>query len=264
MNQCSGLEGVSVAPTPHTPAGHEAQFRIYALGQPGKGRFIAAAPGSQQSRDFSRGSADGQAALPPKQKNIPKRGRFSGPFPIIPAEGNPDSDDRQIKQAQRRFVMKSSTIAKIFTFVAVTALALSIAPTAKADDKGCSNLSLQGTFAYTGTGFVVTPAVIAGPFAEVGTQTFDGTGGTTTTFTASQNGNIFQTTFTGTYTMNADCTGTITLIAPPPPPPAPQAPITITLFFVIDYNLSEFHAIETLPGAVVTRIGRRLFPGRNI
>jgi hypothetical protein len=152
---------------------------------------------------------------------------------------------------------------KDFHNAAVTALALSAAPTAKADNKGCSNNSLLGTFAYKGTGFVVTPAVVAGPFAEVGTQTFDGKGATTTTFTASQNGNIFQTTFTGTYTVNPDCTGTINLVAPPPPPPAPQTQITITLFFVIDDNLNEFHAIETLPGAVITRIGRRLLPGRT-
>lgn len=153
--------------------------------------------------------------------------------------------------------MKSSTIANTFTIAAVTALALSVAPTARADDKGCSNASLQGTFAYTGTGFIVTPAVAAGPFAEVGTQTFDGKGATTTTFTASQNGNIFQMTFTGTYTMNPDCTGTITLQTPAPFP-------TVTLFFVVGDNLNEFHAIETAPGAVVTRIGRRLFPGRNL
>jgi hypothetical protein len=103
----------------------------------------------------------------------------------------------------------------------------------------------------------VTPAVHAGPFAEVGTQTFDGKGATTTTFTASGNGNLFQATLTGTYTVNPDCTGTINL-------PFPAAGITVTLFFVIDDNLNEFRAIETLPGAVVTRIGRRLFPGRNI
>ena len=86
--------------------------------------------------------------------------------------------------------MKCSTIAKTFTIAAVTALALGIAPTAKADDKGCSNASLQGTFAYTSTGSISAPPEIAGPFAEVGTQTFDGNGGTTATATSSPNGNI--------------------------------------------------------------------------
>lgn len=72
------------------------------------------------------------------------------------------------------------TTAKTFTIAAVSALALGIAPAMSAADKGCSNASLQGTFAYTGTGFVVTPVARAGPFAEVGTQTFDGKGATTT------------------------------------------------------------------------------------
>ena len=43
--------------------------------------------------------------------------------------------------------MKRSTIAK--TFTAITAFALALAPSAKADDKGCTNNILQGTFAYT-------------------------------------------------------------------------------------------------------------------
>ena len=40
---------------------------------------------------------------------------------------------------------------------AVTALALGIAPPAKAQvvNKGCSNATLQGTFAYTSSGFIV-------------------------------------------------------------------------------------------------------------
>jgi len=149
--------------------------------------------------------------------------------------------------------MKRSTIARTFTIAAVSALVLGITPAASAADKGCSVASLQGTFAYTGTGFVVTPASFAGPFAEVGTQTFDGKGATTTTFTASQNGNIFQATLTGTYTVHPDCTGTVNL-------PFPASGITVTLFFVIDDNLTEFRAVETLPGAVVTRIARKQFP----
>jgi len=153
--------------------------------------------------------------------------------------------------------MKSSTIAKTFTIAAVTALALCIAPTANAQDKGCSNASLQGTYAYTGTGVIVTPAALAGPFAEVGTQTFDGQGHTTATATASQNGNIVQLTITGTYTVSPDCTGTLTLQVAP-------IGITVPVFIVIDSTGNEFQAIETSPGVVITRIGHKLYPGRNI
>jgi len=153
----------------------------------------------------------------------------------------------------KEMTMKRSTIARTFTIAAVSALVLGITPAASAADKGCSVASLQGTFAYTGTGFIVTPAAFAGPFAEVGTQTFDGKGATTTTFTASRNGNIFQATFTGTYTVNPDCTGTFNLSSA-------ELGFSVPLFFVIDDNLTEFRAVETLPGAVVTRIARKQFP----
>src|SRR5450432_4246823 len=105
----------------------------------------------------------------------------------------------------KEMIMKRNTIAKTFTIAAVAALALAIAPTAKADDKGCSNASLQGTFAFTSTGVITAPPAFAGPVSEVGTQTFDGRGNSTAVATLSQNGNILQVTITGTYTVNPDC-----------------------------------------------------------
>ncbi len=161
--------------------------------------------------------------------------------------------------------MKHSAIAKTFTIAAVTAIALAIAPTANADDKGCSNATLQGTFAFTSTGFITAPPPIAGPFAEVGTQTFDATGGTTLTATASQNGNIAQLTLKGTYTVNSDCTGTFSAagFATLAPNVAPLA-LTLHVSFAIANNRTEFHGIETDTGLVLTRIARKLFPGRNI
>jgi hypothetical protein len=51
--------------------------------------------------------------------------------------------------------MKHSTIAKIFAFAAVSAIALSTAPAAKAENRGCTNASVLGTFAYTSTGYIV-------------------------------------------------------------------------------------------------------------
>ena len=44
----------------------------------------------------------------------------------------------------KEMIMKRSTIAKTFTIAAVTALALGMAPTAKADDKGCSKRHPEG------------------------------------------------------------------------------------------------------------------------
>src|SRR5271163_3630018 len=149
--------------------------------------------------------------------------------------------------------MKRSNIAKTFALAAVAALAFNIAPAAKAANKGCSNASLNGTFAYTSTGFIAAPPEIAGPLVEVGTQTFDGNGGTTAAATLSQNGNILPITVTGTYTVSPDCTGTFTLQVSP-------IDVTVHVFFVLDSSASEFQAIETDAGLVITRTGRRQFP----
>jgi hypothetical protein len=157
--------------------------------------------------------------------------------------------------------MTHSTIAKIFTIAAVSALALSIAPTAKAQvntevDKGCSNATLSGTFAYTVTGsFVAAPAPL-GPYAEAGAQTFDGHGGTTATGMSNTNGTAMPSAATGAYTVNSDCTGSFTLdIAPG---------ITAHYFFVVSDAGAEYQAVCLDPVAVITRSGRRLYPGRAI
>ena len=149
--------------------------------------------------------------------------------------------------------MKRSTIAKNFAIAAVTAVALGIAPAAMADNKGCANSTLRGTFAYSASGFITTPQFLAGPFAEVGTQTFDGRGTTTAAATLSQNGNIVPVTVTGSYIVNPDCTGTLTLQVSP-------FGITVHVFIVISDNGTKFQAIETDPGLVITRTARKQFP----
>ena len=154
----------------------------------------------------------------------------------------------------KKTIMKRSMIAKALTIAAVTVLG--VAPAAKAEDKGCSNVLMQGTFVFTGTGSIAPPSPAAGPFVEVGTQTFDGKGGTTFAATASQNGNIREMSGTGTYTVNPDCTGTMTLQVSPT--------LAVQIFFaILDWG-NEFHAIETNPGLVITRIARRMFRGRAI
>jgi len=109
----------------------------------------------------------------------------------------------------KEMIMKRSTIAKTFTIAAVTALALGIAPAAKAQT--CSMLTLNGTFAYKGTGTIVSPAAIAGPLDEVGTLTFNGNGVVTGAGVLNQGGTATPVTKTGTYTVNSDCTGSYTV-----------------------------------------------------
>jgi hypothetical protein len=160
---------------------------------------------------------------------------------------------RLIEQVQRRFVMKHSIIARTFTIAALNALALSVAPTANAHEKACSDATLKGTFAQKGTGVIITPPAIAGPMANVGTLTFDGNGAITGTVINSLNGNMVPATETGTYKVNPDCTGTYTVQISP-------LGITGNAFFVIDDSGNELQIITTDPGVVITCVARRQFP----
>ena len=58
-------------------------------------------------------------------------------------------------------IMKHITAKNCAIAVAI-ALGFSVVPGAKAADKGCSNASLTGTFAYTTTGSILAPPALAG------------------------------------------------------------------------------------------------------
>jgi hypothetical protein len=150
----------------------------------------------------------------------------------------------------KEMIMKSSTIAKTFTIAAVTALALGITPTAKADNRGCSDATLKGTFAVKGTGYITAPPAMAGPLAGVGTETFDGEGGRTATAMLSINGNIIPVTEKGTYKVNSDCTGTYTVQGTP----------DSHHFFVIHDSGNELEWICIDPGLVLSGSARRQYP----
>ena len=150
-------------------------------------------------------------------------------------------------------IMNRSTIAKTLTIAAVTALALGLAPTAKADDKGCTNATLKGTFSQRGTGVIIAPQSIAGPMANVGTLTFDGRGAVTGTVVNSLNGTTVPATEKGTYHVNPDCTGTYTVQISP-------LGITGHAYFVITELANEIQIITTDPGVVIICIARRQFP----
>ena len=112
----------------------------------------------------------------------------------------------------------------------------------------CSNTSLRGSFGFTSQGTLLAlPAPLAGPFAEIGRQTFDGSGNTDGAATLSANGNIVRVTVHGTYAVNPDCTGSMALLVLP-------LGITVNLDFVIDDEGGELRAIVTDAGAVESRV----------
>lgn len=81
---------------------------------------------------------------------------------------------------------------------------------------GCTDTTLTGNYAVIGPGFV-TPAAAKTvsasqdvPIAIVGVLAFDGAGKVSFTFTLAVNGVISQgLTSSGAYTVNSDCTGSI-------------------------------------------------------
>ena len=143
-----------------------------------------------------------------------------------------------------------TTLAVVFAVF----FALGDLPRAQAgEQKECTNASLRGSFGFTSTGTLLAlPPGLAGPFAEIGRQTFDGRGNTDATATLSANGNIFRVTVQGTYVVNADCTGAMTLqIAP--------FGTVVSADFVIDDDGAELRAIVTGAGAIESRVYRKQF-----
>jgi hypothetical protein len=147
--------------------------------------------------------------------------------------------------------MKRSMIAKMFSIATVAALAVAIAPAANATDRGCTNASIKGTFAFQASGTVLESPVAL--LDVLFAQTFDGNGGLTSTGVQSHNGNILQVTQTGTYTVNPDCSGSYT---------AQVGPVGITVhfsFLIVDSG-NELKVLSTDPNTILAGTARRLFP----
>ena len=85
---------------------------------------------------------------------------------------------------------------------------LLIAPIANA--RSCSLADSAGNYGFTLTGVVVVSTGQV-PIAAVGRAALDATGNVSGTESRSVGGGFADETFTGTYTVNADCTGTATL-----------------------------------------------------
>lgn len=116
----------------------------------------------------------------------------------------------------------------------------------------CSERTLSGRYALRGDGFVPggPPPAPMVPFAVVSLMTLDGSGGLSNDVTVSRNGVITRNVDPGTYTVNEDCTGTMTIDITVPP-------------FQLDFDLvvanggKEFDLIATTP-SVVTIGAKRL------
>jgi hypothetical protein len=89
-----------------------------------------------------------------------------------------------------------------------THVLLALTVTVGAGWAGCSNESLRGPYAITGSGNIVQPpgTPFTGPFVRAGIAVFDGSGGGEFNSSSSYNGFIFSEPFKGTYSVGHDCT----------------------------------------------------------
>ncbi len=121
------------------------------------------------------------------------------------------------------------------------------------DQEVCSLQSLKGPYAVVGHGTIVTqfpgfppPPVL---FAETGMVTFDGAGSFSGKVSVSLSGFIIQPAVSGTYSVEPDCSTSITVNA---------VGLVIHEDGVIIGRGKEFHVIQTDPGTVRTLFGKRL------
>ena len=129
--------------------------------------------------------------------------------------------------------------------VSVTAFAvlgLIMAPGARAQGGAhCSNATLRGSYSATITGTLGTS-----PFAELDLVTSTGNGTFSGSGTNSTGGVISSVTFTATYTVNSDCSGSAVLST------------GVTQNFNIKADGSEVMFIATNSGATITGDAKRL------
>jgi hypothetical protein len=134
---------------------------------------------------------------------------------------------------------------RALAFLFVVSLSLSGSTPAAQASHGCDLRDVQGSYSYLVSGTNVG----AGLVAAVGLVTADGAGHLTATDTVSANGLIIHRSITGSYTVNANCTGTALF--------SDNFGQSTHLDFVIAARGSEFQFIQTDANTVTTGVARR-------
>ncbi len=146
---------------------------------------------------------------------------------------------------------------RLFTVLAIAGtFVLAAAAQTKSDKKEltpplrhCNLRSITGNYGLNITGaFVLSPTATA-LLVSVGQYSFDGAGSFSGSGTTSMNGDVGFGTSSGTYTVENNCTGTLT--------------VTFSNGFVITNNIvivdegKEIYIIQTTPGTVISGVAKR-------
>ncbi len=132
-------------------------------------------------------------------------------------------------------------------------LALAASSTLTAHARACSNLTIQGTYAFTLHGTIFLPDTSTLLIDGIAKQTYDGRGNLTQLDAVATNGNMAPgwRPGTGTYSVNPDCTGTLTLSVP--------GLQDLHIQFIVAQSGKTIHQVVTDPGIATTAEGERVF-----
>ncbi len=135
----------------------------------------------------------------------------------------------------------------IVILLTLVALALVLTkPAAVKAQTGCS-VTLSGGYGYAWHGFFPShpglPVTGWVPFATSGIRTYAGDGSLSGSQTSNLAGSVFPEAYTGTYTVNSDCTGSATLYFP-------RGEIVTENFTIVDGG-KEIERIATPQGSGV-------------
>ena len=141
---------------------------------------------------------------------------------------------------------------KIRTALSMLALCVAALSAVTAQAMVCNNATIRGTYAYTIHGQVFIqngPTLFINGLAR---STFDGEGNITELDAIAVNGNMAPgwAYNTGTYSVNPNCTGTITVTNGTQP--------LVHLQFVIGQSGNTMHEMTTDPGFATTAEGERI------
>jgi hypothetical protein len=121
------------------------------------------------------------------------------------------------------------------------------------DDLGCSNATLKGLYMFAQSGYTTVSGSLV-PEGITGKAIFHGNGKFDSLATISIGGDIIpDDAAPGTYTVNSDCTGTVTVIMTPPTPD-----VHLDIFVAPDGN--KFFTIQTDAGNVLSGTEQRVSP----
>lgn len=127
----------------------------------------------------------------------------------------------------------------------------------------CGSQTLKGVYGALATGSLMAaplPPVLLGPSARAGHVEVDGNGNVVVKATISFNGAIFQEEYSGTYSVNPDCTVMVTLFVPFPGVPFL---VPLTFFGAIADSGRELSILIVDPPGAVIRIGLRRQEKKN-